>query len=109
MGDAILWLIVAGIAVLPAYLCRNALFWLAGLIPLVWLGAAIWAWNIATDSRHLDYALTADGGDPGMIFAVGTVFFGLPIYLTGALVGCALYQRKRIVPSNPLGSEGTEI
>ena len=107
MDVALLWLLVAGIAVFPALLCWIGRFWTAGLFAIVWLGSAIWAWSNATDTRHLDYALAADGGDTGMIFAVGTVLYGLPIYSLGALIGLAFYHRSRIALRGSAGAEGT--
>jgi hypothetical protein len=96
MGDMGIWLVVAMVAVLPATLCWKGCFWTAGLISFIWIGIAIWAWNSSTDMRHPDYSLAAEGGDPRMIFAIGTVLYGLPIYLLGAVFGCALHFRHRI-------------
>lgn len=93
------WAVPVGIAVISALLCWKGRFWSACLILALWLGLAVWAWSSSTDLRHLDYALDSENGDPRMIFSILTVFFGLPIYILGALAGCALHFRKMIGPS----------
>jgi hypothetical protein len=108
VDSAVLWLFAAGIAIAPMCLCWKARFWSTALLALIWIVAAIWAWSSATDARHLDYALSAEDGDPAMIFAVGTVFYGLPLYVLGALLGCVLHFRGRNAPSSLPGFENTD-
>ncbi|MFZ1339202.1 MAG: hypothetical protein WAS26_09145 [Paracoccaceae bacterium] len=104
MGYVAWWVLSAGIACLSALLCWRGYFMSTALIFLGWLGIAIWAWRSSTDTRHLDYALAADGGDAGMIFAINTLLIGLPAYFLGASAGCLLYFRRRVGPSSLPGS-----
>jgi vacuolar-type H+-ATPase subunit I/STV1 len=105
MAELVIILVAAGIAAVPAILVRSGYFWSAGLIFAGWLAAAIWAWNVSTDTRHPDYAWAYEGGDAYQIFAVQTVLFGLPLYLLGAFVGLAVRCWRDRTPDKPSANE----
>jgi hypothetical protein len=98
MINSISWFVLIGLGGFSALLAWKGRFWTLGLISILWLILAVWAWSSATDLRHLDYALAWNGGDPKMIFSFLTVFFGLPIYIVGATLGCVFHFRNTNSP-----------